>query len=124
MSAFKFFRNNDNYVNLNLVTVNVDTAVRRLRAIWTPEISQDLQYFAGIVNLVNELSTILSQQISEEIDREIFNSIAFPMARRVFGITIEQDLVSVQPLNEPVGQLHYLDFKIKISLLETFKYFK
>lgn len=123
MSAFKFFRNNDNYVNLNLVTVNVDTAVRRLRAIWTPEISQDLQYFAGI-DPVNELSTILSQQISEEIDREIFNSIAFPMARRVFGITIEQDLVSVQPLNEPVGQLHYLDFKIKISLLETFKYFK
>lgn len=38
-----------------------------------------------------------------------FDTIAFPLVRRVFAQTIANDLVSVQPLSLPTGLLFYMD---------------
>jgi hypothetical protein len=39
-----------------------------------------------------------------------FDNIALPMVRRVFADVLGQDLVSVQPMNEPIGMLTHLDY--------------
>lgn len=36
-------------------------------------------------------------------------SILFPIAKQVFTKTISQDLVRVQPMNQPSGKLFYID---------------
>lgn len=88
-----------NNISINLVSVNVKAKTRKLRASWSPVPAQDLQAF----NLVEpeysniykreliiekfippifnpfsaeeELTAILSQQISDSIDREILREI-------------------------------------------------
>lgn len=39
-----------------------------------------------------------------------FSNLAFPMVRRLFSHVVGMDLVSVQPLSAPTGQLFYLDY--------------
>ena len=39
--------------------------------------------------------------------------VKFPYIRRVVAQTIEQDLVAIQPLSAPVGNLHYLDYSAR-----------
>jgi hypothetical protein len=56
----------------------------------------------------------------------VFQAAMLPMVRRIRPNIINNDLVSVQPMNEPRGILYYMDFvmnnnKIKES---TFKFFK
>ena len=72
------------------------SSVRRLRARWTSELAQDLDAYPGI-DAETELTALLNQEITEEIDRNFAN-------------TIVQDLVPVQPLDLPLGRLHYLDY--------------
>lgn len=43
-------------------------------------------------------------------DVEGFAAVAFPIVRRVFGETIANNLVSVQPMNLPAGLIFFLDF--------------
>lgn len=85
--------------NLNLESVEVTNGTRRLRATWTPELAQDVSTFN---NIDAELTTLLSQQITEEINRELLENIR--------DNTIAQDLVPVQPMNLPRGQLMYFDY--------------
>lgn len=92
---FKLLRGKD-YDVPNFNTVEVMSNVRRIRARWTPEIAQDIERFHN-VDIEEELTRLLSEQISEEIDREIMR-------------TIGQDLVPVQPMNGPVGNISYLDY--------------
>jgi hypothetical protein len=54
------------------------------------------------VQLINEAST--------EANIKGFQSIAFPIVRRVFGGLIANELVSVQPMSLPSGLLFYLDY--------------
>lgn len=89
--------NFDDSINLNLTSIIVNGGERRLRATWTPELAQDLQAFHGI-DAETELTRLLSEEITRNIDREIFN-------------TFTQDLVAVQPLGPPTGQLFYFDFQ-------------
>jgi hypothetical protein len=65
MRKFKFFRG---YEETNL------------RAVWTPEIAEDMISQHNI-NAADELTTLLSEQISREIDNEIINTIT----RRING---------------------------------------
>ena len=44
-----------------------------------------------------------------------FNFITLPLVSRSFGQTITQDLVTVQPLDGPTGQLVYMDYIIGID---------
>lgn len=88
--------NFDNSINLNITSVIVNET-RRIRATWSPELTQDLQVYHGL-NIEDELTRLLSEEITRNIDREIINTLA-------------QDLVTVQPLGPPNGQLFYFDFQ-------------
>ena len=66
---FKFFRGitQDRIGEVSSVTVNVSERI--LRATWSPELVQDVSTFHGI-DVVAELTALLSEQIASEIDRE------------------------------------------------------
>lgn len=48
--------------------------VRRLRAAWTPELAQDIQAFHN-VDIEEELTRILSQEMAAQIDNDIINTL-------------------------------------------------
>ena len=78
--------------NLDLDSVEVTVRPRTLRASWTPQLAQDLQTYHGL-----EIEEELTRLLSEEINRGITNTIA-------------QDLVTVQPMGGPQGNLFYYDY--------------
>ena len=58
----------------SLYSYQVQGELRTIRATWTPEMAQDLQAFHNIDAEVG-LTALLSQQIANEIDREILNNL-------------------------------------------------
>jgi len=67
----------------------INTHVRRLRATWAPELAQDVSAFHNI-DAEAELTALLCEQITAEINREILNTI--------------------RPIQPPINQLLYIDF--------------
>ena len=47
---------------------------RKIRAIWTPEMEQDIQAYHGI-DVESELTSLLSEEIAREIDNEILRAL-------------------------------------------------
>ncbi len=87
----------DNSLNFNVTTFNVGCVRRRLHTTWSPELAQDLQAYHGI-DIESELTRLLSEELTRNINSQITN-------------TFTQDLISIQPLVEPNGQLFYFDFQ-------------
>ena len=120
---FKLLRGKDyNEIDLNLNTVEVNTATRRVRVRWTPELVNDLDTYHNI-DAEAELTRLLSEELSREIDQEILNNI-FPVVNRTVARTIAQDLVVVQPMSAPIGNLHYLDYIYDDYNFKNFKLLK
>ena len=63
---FRFFH------GITIQSEGIQNIVRTLRAQWRPELVDDLNYYHGI-DAAAELTRILSEQISEEIDNEMIN---------------------------------------------------
>ena len=61
-------------VSFKLDSVAVSVEERKLRATWSPELSQDVSAFHNI-DAETELTAILSEQIAGEIDREILRDL-------------------------------------------------
>ena len=61
-------------VSFKLDSVTVSTEERKLRATWSPELAQDVSAFHNI-DAESELTSILSEQIAAEIDREILRDL-------------------------------------------------
>jgi len=61
-------------VNISVSSVAVQAVTRKLKATWTPELAQDINAYHAIDAEV-ELTTILSDIISTEIDREIIGQL-------------------------------------------------
>lgn len=61
-------------VSFKLDSVTVSTEERKLRATWSPELAQDVSAFHNI-DAEAELTSILSEQIAAEIDREILRDL-------------------------------------------------
>ena len=61
-------------VSFKLDSVTVSVTERKLRATWSPELAQDVQAFHNI-DAEAELTSILSEQIAAEIDREILRDL-------------------------------------------------
>jgi hypothetical protein len=57
-------------ININLRSVPIVPKTRKLKAVWTPELSQDLNAYHSI-DAEAELTAMLSEYISLEIDLEI-----------------------------------------------------
>ena len=62
------------HINIAVSSVPVMAVTRKLKATWTPELAQDINAYHAIDAEV-ELTTILSDIISTEIDREILSSL-------------------------------------------------
>lgn len=124
MKSFRLLQGYTNITTFGINTVDIRAERRRLRTTWTPEIAQEIATYHGI-DLESELTAVLSQEIAREIDREIMNSIAFPMARRVSAQTLANDIVPVQPLNGPTGILYRSGFRYgKYNEYQQIKDFK
>tara|TARA_B100001094_G_scaffold332483_1_gene404765 strand:+ start:7990 stop:9801 length:1812 start_codon:yes stop_codon:yes gene_type:complete len=67
---------NDNIpeINIKVDSVAVTAATKKLKAKWTPELGQDLNAYHNLDAEV-ELTSILSEQIALEIDREILEDL-------------------------------------------------
>ena len=61
-------------INIQVKSVSVMAGTRKLKAKWTPELAQDLNAYHALDAEV-ELTTILSEVISLEIDREILGQL-------------------------------------------------
>ena len=61
-------------INIAVSSVPVQAVTRKLKATWTPELAQDINAYHAIDAEV-ELTTILSDIISTEIDREILSTL-------------------------------------------------
>tara|TARA_R110000824_G_scaffold1973_2_gene9636 strand:+ start:3783 stop:5510 length:1728 start_codon:yes stop_codon:yes gene_type:complete len=61
-------------INISVSSVPVVAETRKLKAVWTPELAQDLNAYHALDAEV-ELTTILSEQIATEIDREILGDL-------------------------------------------------
>jgi hypothetical protein len=59
--------------------------------------------------LENQAASML-KEASDTSDIKGFQSIAFPMVRRVFGSLLAQEIVSVQPMALPSGLVFWLDY--------------
>lgn len=64
---------NKRKVKLNLRTVNVNVGTRPIRAIWTPEMVQDISAFHNI-DAEAELTRILNEELSRNIDNQILRN--------------------------------------------------
>ncbi|MDB4326254.1 hypothetical protein N9966_00415 [bacterium] len=76
--------------DLNIESVEVTAGTRRIRATWNPELAQDLEFYHNI-----DAEAELTRLLTEEINR---------------GNTIAQDLVAIQPMDAPQGNLFYFDY--------------
>jgi hypothetical protein len=61
-------------INIKVESVPVQAVTRKLKATWTPELAQDINAYHAIDAEV-ELTTILSDIIATEIDREILSTL-------------------------------------------------
>ena len=71
---FKFFH------GVTIQSEGIQGIIRTLRAQWTPQLEEDLNYYHGI-DAEAELTRLMSEQISEEIDNEMINI----LTRRING---------------------------------------
>jgi hypothetical protein len=99
-------------VSITITHVDVNVERRRLRATWTPELVQDLMAYHGI-DAEAELTAMLSEEITAEIDGEII--------RNMFDHPVGHDFVPIQPLGQPTGQIFYLDYVYQGAPLNTFR---
>jgi hypothetical protein len=61
-------------IDIKIESIPITATTRKLRARWSPELAQDLNAYHSMDAEV-ELTSILSQQIALEIDREILNDL-------------------------------------------------
>jgi len=61
-------------INIRINSVSVVSETRKLKAVWTPELAQDLNAYHNLDAEV-ELTQILSEQVALEIDREILGDL-------------------------------------------------
>jgi hypothetical protein len=71
---FKFFH------GITIQTEGIQNIVRTLRAQWSPDLADDLNYYHGI-NAEQELTRIFSEEIAREMDENIITE----LTRRVNG---------------------------------------
>lgn len=101
LNNFKLGRKNEYEVNLGLRSVEVHAEVRRLRVTWTPEME-----FVG---------TNIETYYNLDAERELTRMLSEEMVRMV-----ADEIVRVQPLNTPIGELFYFDYR-HINL-DSFKF--
>ena len=67
----------------------------------------------------NQLSHMINES-SDSSSSGQFETVAFPVIRRVFAKLLANDIVSVQALNLPIGKLYYINPKASVRVEDTF----
>ena len=65
---------NKETINIRFASVNVTAETRRIRAIWQPELVQDLQAFQNI-DAEAELTALFAENLRNEIDQQILRDL-------------------------------------------------
>lgn len=65
---------NKEIVNIRLTSAHVVGGTRRIRAVWTPELANDVAYFHNI-DAEAELTALLTENIRNEIDQQIIQDL-------------------------------------------------
>jgi len=65
----------------------------------------------------NQLSHMINES-SDSSNSGQFETVAFPVIRRVFAKLLANDIVSVQALNLPIGKLYYINPKASVRVLD------
>jgi hypothetical protein len=65
----------------------------------------------------NQLSYMINES-SDSTSSGQFETVAFPVIRRVFAKLLANDIVSVQALNLPIGKLYYINPKASVRVLD------
>ena len=63
----------------------------------------------------NQLSYMINESTDSASSGQ-FETVAFPVIRRVFAKLLANDLVSVQALNLPIGKLYYINPKVSVRV--------
>jgi hypothetical protein len=66
----------------------------------------------------NQLSYMINESTDSASSGQ-FETVAFPVIRRVFAKLLANDLVSVQALNLPIGKLYYINPKASVRVTDT-----
>ena len=66
----------------------------------------------------NQLSHMINES-SDSSNSGQFETVAFPVIRRVFAKLLANDIVSVQALNLPIGKLYYINPKTSVRVANT-----
>ena len=66
----------------------------------------------------NQLSHMINES-SDSSNSGQFETVAFPVIRRVFAKLLANDIVSVQALNLPIGKLYYINPKASVRVEDT-----
>jgi len=118
-------------ISFTLESVPVVAETRKLRAVWSPQLEQNIRAFQHI-DTVAKIEQCLVDQMSVEIDRQIiedilgginclneivrvnqgvkWNDLQFPIVKQIHSKTISQDLVEVKPMSAPQGLMFYMDY--------------
>jgi hypothetical protein len=88
-------------VSFKLDSVTVSVTERKLRATWSPELSTDVSAFHNI-DAEAELTSILSEQIAAEVDREILRDLrkASPWRLRFDYNGFRRTMATAQPYTQ------------------------
>lgn len=117
-------------INLTFESVKVEAETRKLRAVWSPQLAQDLNAFRSI-DTIAQIEQCLVNELAGNIDKNIIKDIlggvnllneitkknqavdcdwGLPVARQVHSKLIASDLVEVRPMSPPSGLLFYIDY--------------
>lgn len=106
-------------LNVDALTQDITMQDRRVEVSRLVEKWERTGLLEGLNGHVRDNMAVLLQNTAGQLLREQsttadvigFQSIAFPVVRRVFGGLIANELVSVQPMSLPSGLLFYLDYR-------------
>lgn len=94
---------NRNVVSFTLSSARVIGETRTMRAIWTPELAQDVAAFHHF-DAEAELTALLTQELTNEIDREIIRDLT--NNNRAYNWTNINNIL-VNQGHQPIGELNH-----------------
>jgi hypothetical protein len=65
-----------------------------------------------------------NKKVFSEQWRTLLNNVVMPVIQRVTHRTLGEDIVSVQPIEAPIGILNYIDFQYGVASESTFPFWK
>lgn len=104
-------RNQEHFAERALQNPAVDLWLLEDPAQWEKISQRVAELFLKIKNLPASIRELCERAIENaKKNGGSFSKFVFPVLRRVFPNLIAHELVSVQPLTQPIGAVHFLDY--------------